>query len=829
MTAETWWLRWAALVHRRFRSLLAVSVLATVALGFGLPMLAFKSSQDTMVPSGSRVYRDNVRYQRQFGGDPMIVLFEGDIRRLFTPGNQRQLTALEHDLERTGQYHAIISPLTAVRFGADQIAIAPDLALAATAREQDSAGRAARERASAAGASGTEQEQAVEAARAQVAAAFNARATADGARLAAVGEQSLANPRFVEFLVFDDRGAIRPTFRGVFPDTSHAIMVVRLRGNMTIDEQAHAAEGVVELTHARRFEGMKVLPTGSPILLKEINDGMKTDMTTMGAVALVVMLVVLLLVFRARWRLLSLPLVLLAIVWAFGLMGFLRIPLTMVTISGLPILIGLGVDFAVQVHSRYEEEATAGEEIGVALERAFTRLGPALAVAMVAAVVGFLALRISRVPMIRDFGVMLAVGVVVLFLSALVVVPSVLVWRDTRRPARARDSARERLGLERGVRTLSSVGRGHPFALLVASLALAAGGAVAQQRIIVQSNAERYIPQDSPVLRDLHHVRDIAQSSGELGLMVEADDVMRPDVLAWMARFEARQLRRHPKQLFRSGSVASITETVTGFTPVPEDTRAILGVAPQAIGRSFLSGDRQRANIVFAVAPVSLGEEKDLLAAMHADLRPPRGVTATPSGLTVVGIEAIDALSANRALMTYAALVAVLLWLLISLRSIWKAVLPLLPVVAAVGAASIVIYLLGIEVNALSALSSPLVVATCTEFSVLVMARYLEERRNGHPPDDAIATASLRIGRAFTASGLTIAGGFGVLAFSGFPLLSNFGIVVAVNVLAALLAALVVLPPLLRRADRHLVATRASGEGNRHAPVARSRLPVPSR
>ena len=36
-------------------------------------------------------------------------------------------------------------------------------------------------------------------------------------------------------------------------------------------------------------------------------------------------------------------------------------------------------------------------------------------------------------------------------------------------------------------------------------------------------------------------------------------------------------------------------------------------------------------------------------------------------------------------------------------------------------------------------------------------------------------SAALSIGRAFTASGLTIAGGFAALALSGFPLLSSFG------------------------------------------------------
>ena len=92
-------------------------------------------------------------------------------------------------------------------------------------------------------------------------------------------------------------------------------------------------------------------------------------MVMMAVFAVVIMVVVLFVVFRARWRLLSLPAVLVGCVAAFGLMGFLGIPLTMVTISGLPILIGLGVDFAIQVHSRIEEETFAADSAERGLER----------------------------------------------------------------------------------------------------------------------------------------------------------------------------------------------------------------------------------------------------------------------------------------------------------------------------------------------------------------------------------------------------------------------------------------------------------------------------
>ena len=73
-----------------------------------------------------------------------------------------------------------------------------------------------------------------------------------------------------------------------------------------------------------------------------------------------------------------------------------------------------------------------------------------------------------------------------------------------------------------------------------------------------------------------------------------------------------------------------------------------------------------------------------------------------------------------------------------------------------------------------------------------------------------MSKASLRIGRAIAASGLTVMGGFAVLAFSDFPLLDNFGKVTALNIGLSLLSTLILLPPLLVWAD----------EGPSHRPHA---------
>ena len=120
----------------------------------------------------------------------------------------------------------------------------------------------------------------------------------------------------------------------------------------------------------------------------------------------------------------------------------------------------------------------------------------------------------------------------------------------------------------------------------------------------------------------------------------------------------------------------------------------------------------------------------------------------------------------------------------------------------AVGAASLFAYALDLKLSPMTAVGGPLVVAACTEFTSLILLRFVEERRRG-----LLATRRgrrrprRRTGRAFIVSALAAIAGVAVIATSSLPLLRDFGIIVALNVSVALLSALVVLPPLLVWAD----------------------------
>ena len=799
------WARLGRWLARRSGVVLGAVVALTVLLALGLPRLTFATGQDSYLNADTEVYTDNIEYQNLFGGQAMLTLFTAEDGRtvadLFTPENNAAMRALAERIKTNDGVAGVITPLTALEFTNNLVTPqTPGDPLSSVAA---SLLLGAQETAATSG----------DAASADVRLADAAKTLE---RLSAVPEQerTVDNPVWAEFLLTDSAGMIRPALRPFFPpppggeptleNARNAQMITRLAGNASIEAEGSAATAVQEATAATSIEGFTLLATGAPVLLKDINDYLRGGMLTLGGIALVVMLVVLAATFRVRTRLLPLLVTVIAIVWIFGLLGFVGFDLSLVTIAGLPILIGMGIDFAIQVHNRVEEELAVGsadDPFGTTARW----LGPPLVVAVVAAVIAFVSMQVSEVPMVRDFGVMLAVGIVLLLVAGVVITIAVLGGRERRRPSPRHDFGDA--PTERAVAWLGSLPQVTVIPLVIAAVALFGFGLVAEDAFEIESDPRRWVDQDSAVIADLQTVESETGSTSELGVYIQADDVLTQPMVDFATQLGVDGLAESNGRLITASSIYMTTYLLTdvpGAAPVipsAENVVATLAQAPPDIAKSVIADDGGAANLIFRVGPGSLADLKTLVdgieGALVTDLTPPPGASATPSGLAVVGVGLLENVEANRALLTYVALGVVALWLLVRYRSVARMLVALVPVIMAVGTSSLVVAVAGFKLSPLTTISGPLVIATCTEFASLILARYLEERRRGLSPKEASDTASARTGKAFVTSALTTVGGFAVLMFSSLPLLRDFGAIVALNVAVALLAALVVQPPVL--------------------------------
>lgn len=777
----------------------AVLAAFTILVGTGITRLEFATGQDSYLNAKDQVYKDNVVYQKLFGGEAMlsvITMAPGHtVDELFTAEGLATFQNVTQEIEGIKGVQGVISPVTALQFSADLVktpeggtpfdSVAAKALLHASdvaAQSGDTASAEAR--------------------------TADTGVTAQRLLSVPADQQVLSNPEWTKFLLYDNHGEVRKALRPFYPDKTHALMITRLDGNMSIEGEGATSDAVVAATKKLTFPNSSTVTTGAPILLKNINDYLKGGMLTLGGIAVIAMIVILLLFFSVRWRLLPLAVVLVGVVWAFGLAGYLGIPLTLVTIAGLPVMLGIGIDYAIQMHSRIEEEVIIAHSPHP-IQEAARGLGPGLLVVTFDAVFAFLALQIAHVPMVRAFGWLMIVGIVAICISSIINPLAILGMREYRSPTRSGDFSEGRLG--RMVVKMGSLPGSFALPLAAVSIVVFIGGSIVEPSIKLETDPVNWVNPKSRVVTDLHRVQDEIGGSSELGIFVESTGdgtLFTDDVVSKLDSFGRQQMQDHEKVLLIGTGIINTVSDLTDVegaahvAPTAASVEAAWKIAPEAIKASTVARDGKALNLVFMTRPGPL----DRLAGVVDDIRThpdaPAGTRLTPSGLAVVGVGLLQNLEANLVQLTWLAVGLVFVFLVVRLRSFTRGLLSMAPVLVASGAATIAIWALGISLSPMTAIGGPLVVATCTEFTSLILLRYIEERRRGLEPRAAMDVTAARTGRAFIVSAMTAVSGVAVISFSSLPLLRNFGIFIALKVTIALLAALTVLPPLIIWADK---------------------------
>ena len=839
-----------------------LAVTAVLALGGAVLALRLEPSAatETLVDQGSDTFKDTERFKKDFGDEAILVLVRGELTRTVltsdlgrlirlegclsgnVPDNKQGLGSLPPVCRELADFHpakVVYGPGTFVNTAVGQIGTQFAKEQQRAQLQGQRAAEAARRLSKRRGDPPAEQARLAKAA----ADAANAKFIADTLRLALryglTGVPRINDTSFVSALVFDrtagEPGVPKSRFAYLFPSKNAALIQIRLRPNLSDSEQARAIDLIREATGEKMFrprEGAEYIVTGVPVVAAGLADSVKTAIFVLLGAALLLMAATLALVFRTSLRLLPLALALAAAAMTFGALSVAGGDLTMASIAALPVLIGLAVDYAIQFQARYNEAVVRGDdEPGVAAAAAG---GPTILTAGLATATGFLVLLLSPVPMVRGFGLLLVVGIVLALGCALCAGFAALA--RFRRPAPAEERARGRLaGLrehprvhaagewlaDRSWRTLGFA-LARPRRVLAIGLAIAIVGLALDTQSEVVSDVRELVPQDLQALKDVNVLQEKTGVSGEIDVTIRADDITDPKVIAWMTRFQDQVLKAHG---FRPGKRCTQTRNPPELCPAlslpdlfsaggggQEQVRRLLDAVPAYFSQGVVTADRKTANLAFGIRLMPLDRQKDVVDDIKARLKPPEGVEASVVGLPVLAAEANGALSSpwRRGLTLVAALAGVFLVLLLARRSVREAAVPLIPIALATGWSGLVLFVLGllpgpleVDLNPMSVTLSALVIAISTEFSVLLSARYRQERDAGAGPARAIELAYASTGAAVLASGVTAIAGFAALVFSDIRMLRDFGIVTVVDLTVSLLGVMIVLPAALLWAEEH--------------------------
>jgi hydrophobe/amphiphile efflux-3 (HAE3) family protein len=814
----------AAWSVRHARVTLLVAAVAAIAAAVAATQVDTDAGLSTLVGTGDPTYQATQRVRAEFGEEPVVVLVKGSLPKLLLGKDLFKLLRLEGCL--SGKVPKGAKPLPGA---CEEIAaMEPVSFLAGPATFLNEAVVQI-------------DEQLEHLSRNLPPAKFQEYLLAVATKYGITSVPSIDNEEFVATVVFDlakARGTPKERLAYLFPNSHSAQIVIRLKPDLSEADRRRAIslieDAVAETTPRKAcaekkkpepcfaLQGGEYVVTGAPVVVDAIAKALKNALLLLFAVAVVVMAIVLLLAFRSRLRLLPLLLALASAAIVFGLLDLVGGSLTMASVAVLPILIGLAVDYAIQFQARLDEVQATGATGAEAARTAANLSGPTIATACLATAAGFLVLLLSPTPMVRGFGILLFAGVLIAF--GLVMTAGFAALGLRRDPSgrtapsggwrRRGDHAEEALATggmvgpagdrTRPLQTLVSFSIARPAAILTVGVVLAAIGWAVGTQISTVSEVRQLAPHNLRQVEDLNTFEEATGTTGDLEILVEAPDLTDPATIEWMAGFKRRVLKEDDVTagpalsdfLTRGGKVtkSGIEATLAAMSPYSLEQVAPLGPNGK-IGHKALIG--------FGIKSQTLAEQQRLLDSVRAQVgNPPPGVEVHLTGLPVIAAEAGSDLSSSRYWLALAGLGAVALVLLVLLRDLRRALVPLLPTVLATGWASLLIWLTGIPLNPMSAALGALTIAIATEFAVILSGRFEQERSIGLDVAAALRRAYARTGAAVLASGFTAIAGFAVLVASDIRMLRDFGAVTVIDLAAALLGVIVILPATLVLLER---------------------------
>lgn len=320
-----------------------------------------------------------------------------------------------------------------------------------------------------------------------------------------------------------------------------------------------------------------------------------------------------------------------------------------------------------------------------------------------------------------------------------------------------------------------------------------------------ETDVETFMPQDTQELKDIHKLRDTIGTTDQVSIVYESDNIVSNNIVRWVDNLTESLGVEFPDVVVETKSITNIVKQMNdGELLGGESFNERIADIPEEQLKLFLNESQTKGVITVGIKHLEAEKLKLFIddLGLYLDNNALGAVETTITGKAVLDVEMIQGLTTGRYQMTLLGMGLVFISLLLIYRHPIKAFIPLLPIIFIVGWSGLAMYFLDVSYTPLTATLGALIIGIGTEFTVLVMERFYEEREKGYQGQEAIQTTNKSIGKAIFASALTTIGGFSALLVSDFVILNNFGMMTLINISLALFSTFVVMPPILITLDR---------------------------
>ncbi|RLW62650.1 MAG: hypothetical protein B6D73_19060 [gamma proteobacterium symbiont of Stewartia floridana] len=608
-----------------------------------------------------------------------------------------------------------------------------------------------------------------------------------------------------------DQALLNPFVRDNLLSDDGTAMVINLhlkRANHRPEFDTEVATAIDNSLESLAEQVDEVFQVGLPYIRLQVHDQILQDQKALPPLALLILLLTLILILRkTKAAILPLLTACLSIVWTLGGMAALNIPVNVMTAIVPVMLIIIGSTEDIHLISEYQKGVRKGLGRQLAIQFMFKRMGLAVFLTFLTSSLGFLAVSVNPIQLLREFGLVASAGLAINFLITATLVPVYLKFFGEQEEA---SIGKNRHPLaERIVYLLSHIVLQRKNLILVFTffiLAIAVYGSLSVQ---VNNNILDYFDENSPVKYRTATLHKKLSGVETFFIVVKGTTENTFQKSRYLQELEKIQRYLDNSQDFDSSlsiadylSLVNSTVNDSGLPELPEDDAVIAELAnfsSQKKTQPYVSQDFSQARIVVRHNLCSSFELNRALENLRTFTRentdPALSIDITgESVLTALAADHMAGGQTKSLLLMLVVIFTVVSVLFNNVKAGLLATLPnLFPIVMLFG----VMGYFDIPLDTATTMITAIALGICVDNTMHFMVRYKQALKHHRKQSTAVYVTMLEEAVPITAASISLSLGLSTLFFSSFTPVAYFGLLSGMVIMLAYFANFFLTPLLL--------------------------------
>jgi predicted RND superfamily exporter protein len=544
---------------------------------------------------------------------------------------------------------------------------------------------------------------------------------------------------------------------------------------------------------------------GSTFLTGYVADMIRTDMARLIPIAFLLISFILFISFRsARGVILPILTAALAILWAIGTFVALGLKLSMVSNNVPIIILAVGSAYAIHVVNRVNQSLES--DASKAIIESLKMIAIPVVLTALTTMVGFLSFVLGAyLSMIRDFGLLAALGTIYSAALALVFIPALLSLfsknheREPETDIRERKPFMYRIFLKPIYQSVTL----HPKRILAIWVALFSLGVIGVFQLQRSVSVADYFKKSHPANK-ADRVMEAKFGGSKPLFVVFKGDVQSPELLNGMKNLSTYLLASD--YVTSAQSVADVVtrlyRALGGETDIPEE-KAYVEQLWFMLGQQDLSQliteDLDQALIIAKFNNYGQAHIEDFNAyvAEYLKAHPSESYTIEISGMPYVNQRLDQSLVRSQLTSLLVAIVLVVALVSLIFKSVIEGLYASIPIIATIAILYGVMGLTGIPLNVVTVLVASVAMGIGIDYAIHYISHFNDALKRGFELNNAVEEAVMISGKAILINFISVSAGFMVLVFSDLMPMVYFGVLIALSMLGSSMGALTLLPAAL--------------------------------